>query len=337
MKNIFITGANGLIGSYLVQHFIKEGYTVHALYRTSSDIAYLWELKNQIHWHEGDIFDTLLLIELFKDIDMVIHAAAMVSFHYNDRKKMYETNVVGTANIVNACLETGVKKLCYISSVASLGRKKGETEINELSKWEDNEKFTYYGQTKYLAELEVQRGVAEGLDAFIVCPSVVLGVGDWRKSSLRLFEYVQKQTPFYTSGWINYVDVRDVTHCIALLLEQGRAVSGERFILNAGVTTYKNLFMQIANRLQKKAPQWLISNFWLMFISRFLRLLQLLTGIRPNLTPETAQAAIYQFSIANEKVKKQINYSFLSLEQTLDWVIETGNQQKEPRYLGKSG
>ena len=97
---------------------------------------------------------------------------------------------------------------------------KAEIVVDEDAKWEDSPYNSHYAQSKYLAELEVWRGIAEGLSAVVVNPSLVLGVGDWGRSSSRVFRYIWQEKPFYTDGQVNWVDVRDVAEIIFLLLEE---------------------------------------------------------------------------------------------------------------------
>ncbi len=197
---IFITGSNGLIGSFVIRQFIEQGYAVRALRRVNSDLSLLADITHRIQWVEGDLLDPLLLHQTIQPGDIVIHAAAIVSFSAREYEKMRKVNVEGTANVVNVCLQRGVKKFCFVSSIAALGRENHFHSIDESTKWEDSELNTVYAQSKYLAELEVWRGEAEGLPAVIVNPSVVLGPGDWRRSSTQLFKYAWDEHWFYPAG-----------------------------------------------------------------------------------------------------------------------------------------
>ena len=223
---VLITGITGLVGSAVAKEFLSRGFQVKALVRSLLSVSYVKSISENIVCVEGDVLDVFSLEEALKDVDYVVHAAAMVSFAPKDRVEMQKVNIEGTANVVNACLVGNIKKLCFVSSVAAFGRpghaiikKMGEIVIDENQKWEDSETNSTYAVTKYQSECEVWRGQAEGLSTVIVNPSIVLGESDWNKSSSQLFKYVFDKKPFFTPGNLNYVDVKDVANCIVTLIK----------------------------------------------------------------------------------------------------------------------
>ena len=172
---------------------MQNGQSVRALKRTHSKLsvvkrifAYYNEEKlfNTINWVEGDILDVISLKEIIQDCEKVIHCAAIVSFNRSDYNLMMKNNIEGTANIVNTCLEANVKKLAYVSSIATLGSKFSTIEKTEESYFESGKGNTQYALSKYLAEQEVWRGIQEGLPAVIVNPSVILGLATGQKVAL---------------------------------------------------------------------------------------------------------------------------------------------------------
>ena len=254
---ILITGATGLVGSATVRRFLADGHRVSVLHRPDSDRSLLQDVVDRIEWIEGDILDVLSLEKALDNIEYVVHAAAVVSFVPRDEAAMVKVNVEGTANVVNVCLHKGIRKLCHVSSVAALGRPNPRTIesdtpvfIDETQRWEDSPNNSAYAKTKYLAELEVWRGISEGLPAVIVNPSLILGEGDWQKSSTQLFRYVYDGKPFYTEGTVNYVDVRDIAEALYRLVNSD--IEGERFILSAGSASYYELFEVIAMGFGKR-------------------------------------------------------------------------------------
>ncbi|GAB4125061.1 MAG: NAD-dependent epimerase/dehydratase family protein [Raineya sp.] len=326
MPNLFITGATGLVGSYIAKQFLEKGYTIKALKRAHSDTTWLGEWAKQVQWVEGDIFDLELLKSSIKDEDVVVHAAALVSFRSKDRKAMMQTNVEGTANLVNVCLDKNIKKFIHISSIASLGRKKGIVEIDEESKWEDSDYNTHYAESKYLAELEVWRAINETLPAVILNPSLVFGVGDWGRTSLQLFKYVAQERKFFPIGSCNYVDVRDIAQAAFLLAES--PIVGQRFVLSGGNIRYKDLFAKMAKLMNKKAPTIPVNPFLAEIAWRASTLWAMLSGTSASITKETARNANRHFVYRSEKIKKNLpQFSFHQLDDTLEWVI-THRQSK---------
>ena len=322
---ILITGITGLVGSFTARRFLEAGYKVAGLKRVNSDLSLLQDIESQIVWHEGDILDVMSLEKAMTDIDYVIHTAAIVSFAPKDRNRMFKTNIEGTANVVNLCLEKNIKKLCFVSSVAALGRSipnekkaKNVISINEKATWEESPLNSNYAKTKYLAEMEVWRAEAEGLNCVVVNPSLILGEADWNKSSTQLLKYVFDEQKFYPQGNLNYVDVQDVAECILKLTISD--ISGEKFILSAGEITYKDFFEKVAPLFHKKAPNTLLRKSLTSIIWRLEAIRSLFTGNAPLITKETALSSSHFFIYQNEKIKQTLDFEFKSLEESLDRI-----------------
>ena len=314
---ILVTGANGLLGSYICRKLLSEDLPFMALKRPHSDLSLLEEVKDDIQWIVGDLDDLETLEDKIKGIKTVIHSAALMSFHSADRSKMTKVNVLGTRNLVNLCLRAGIPELIYISSVAALGRPKNIREIDENTKWQPSGLNSAYGESKYFAELEVWRGQAEGLKTTVVNPSVILGPGDWEKSSAKIFKYVWDERPAYASGKINYVDVRDVAD-IVVDLHKGD-LHGERFIINAGNANYKDVFNIIAKHFNKKPPGIKVSPWMMAPAVSAAKVISWLKREKPALTIESARLSQSDFYFKNDKIIHRLAFQFRSLEDTLRW------------------
>lgn len=296
----------------------------------------LADIADQITWHEGDVLDIPSLEAALPAgrsgvlID-VIHAAAIVAFVPKDQRRMEAVNVEGTANVVNVCLRAGVRKLGYVSSVAALGRpaaKGGKTnepiQINEEQKWEESPNNSLYAKTKYWAELEVWRGVAEGLNAVMVNPSIVLGVGDWSRSSLQLIKFVQDERPFYPAGLVNYVDVLDVTDALVELMKS--EVKAQRFILNSGTIPYRFLLEQIAKVLEKRPPSILIPPVLTRLLWPVEAVRAWVMGTNPLITKETARSASSLYQYDGNRIEKVLDFQYRALSETLERVAAAFSQ-----------
>jgi dihydroflavonol-4-reductase len=319
---ILITGITGLVGSFTARRFLEAGYKVAGLKRANSDLSLLQGIENQIVWHEGDVLDVMSMETAMVDIEYVIHTAAIVSFAPKDRDRMFKTNIEGTANVVNICLEKNIKKLCFVSSVAALGRSlPNEKKVNhvisisEKATWEESPLNSNYAKTKYLAELEVWRGEAEGLNCVVVNPSVILGEADWNKSSTQLLKYVFDEHKFYPQGNLNYVDVQDVAECIFQLTIGD--ISGEKFILSTGEISYKDFFEKTSQYFHKKAPSILVPPTLTSILWRLEVIRTFFTGNAPLITKETALSSSHAFKYQNDKIKQAIGFEFKSLEESL--------------------
>ena len=295
---ILVTGASGLVGSQLVTQLVKAGKKVKALYRSSIPVI---EGAENIEWVRGDILDVVALEEAMVGVQQVYHCAAIVSFNPKNKAALYKTNVEGTANVVNACLNANIQKLVFVSSVAALGRIREDTPINETMNWSEETSNSEYGKTKYFAEMEVWRGIGEGLDAVIVNPVIILGSGDWEKGSSELFKSAYDEFPWYTEGSGGFVDVVDVVKAMILLMESN--FSAERFILCADNLTYRDVFTQMANNFGKKPPHRKVTPLLAAIVWRLEAVKAMFTGKDPLLTKETARTAAAKVRFDNKKLK----------------------------------
>ena len=259
-QRILITGGSGLLGSYLVRWFKQKGYVhITSTYQHTIDTVPK-DILEGVHWEKLVLPDKAAALEIVSGHDWVIHAAGYVSYRPKDKYKLIDIHQTGTEHIVNACLAHNVEHLVYISSIGALGKENDHVTLNESSPWLQNEFSTSYGLSKYLGEVEAWRGAAEGLNVSVVLPSVILGAGNWDRSSLQIMDQIAKKSPWYPGGQTGYVDVRDIAMFTGLLLEH--SVIGERWILNSANLTYQDLYEKIAGHLGLKrkfheAPKWL--------------------------------------------------------------------------------
>jgi len=320
----FVTGATGLVGSHLIQRLIDDSHQVKALYRTEiPDIPG----KEKVQWIKGDILDVIGLQEAMEKVDNVYHCAAIVSFSPKRKYEIFKTNIEGTANVVNAALYAGVKKLCFVSSVAALGKNNGGKEIDENTPWNEETNTSNYSKSKYLAEVEVWRGIAEGLPAVIVNPSIILGATDWNNSSAKIFKTAYDEFPWFAEGITGFVDVKDVVSAMRGLMENN--LTGQRFIVSAENRSYKDIFTLIAATFGKKPPAKKVNAFLAAVVVRLERIKSFLTGKEPLLTRETAEAALSVVRFDNNKLTAALpSFNYTSVEQTVKRVCE--ELQKKP-------
>ncbi len=333
-NRIFVTGATGFVGSYMLRYLLLKGYkNVWGLRRKKSSNSLVADIENQIHWREGDILDIPFLEFTFVEnkFDVVIHCAATVSFYKKDRKSLYEVNVIGTENIVNICLSHNVKKLIHVSSIATLGRTKNFATLDENSKWVISKLNSYYAVTKYQAEQEVWRGVAEGLTACVVNPSIILGAQFWAHGTGKLFEQVQDGLKLYAPGKSGYVDVRDVVKFILLLLESD--IENERFILNGENMSFKSIFEHIADALRKPRPYFAANKFLRGLAWRVEWLRSVVSNHQPLITRETARTSASTFYFNNSKSLETFSsFTYTPIEKS---VKETATAFLASQNTGK--
>lgn len=321
---IAVTGATGFLGSHLVCRLLKQGKTVKAIKRSSSDVSefnFIYSLyfdtpvsQQKFTWAEGDVLDVPSLENAFAGADEVYHCAAVVSFNKSDKSHMMKTNVEGTANVVNVCLNLNIKKLAYISSIAALGREKSGALVSEKTKWTNSKLNSNYAISKHKAELEVWRGIEEGLNTVIVNPGVILGSGKFDKGSCKLIEMVDKGMPFYTHGINGYVDVEDVADAAIFLMEKN--VFNERFVLVSENMDMKWFMNETATLLNAKKPFIEVNKFIAELSWMATGLLGLITGKKPAITKETARASLNKYYYSSDKIKA-LGFTFKPIAQTL--------------------
>ncbi len=318
-KRVLVTGATGFTGSHLLRYLVKyTPNTIFAMKRRNSPMDLVQEVADKVTWLEGDITDLIFLDEVFElGIQQIYHCAAVVSFDPRDRKKMFEVNADGTANIVNAALHYKIEKLIHISSIAAIGRVKNEPNVSEKNKWQRSPLNSQYAISKYQAEQEVWRGIAEGLNAAIVNPSVILGAQFWENGTGKLFEQVWSGLKFYTTGSTGYVDVRDVVIFMVKLMQSN--INNQRFILSAENLTYKTVFESMAKALNKK-PATIPVNYLLRNLAwRIERWRTMFSGKRPLITKETAQLSATVFYFDNAASLKPFpDFKYTPIRKTIE-------------------
>lgn len=329
-KTAFITGVTGLVGAKLTVDLYQKGYKIVVLKRPKTTITKLTnllnfytsnvnEVLNSIKITEGDVLDFEVLYDNILEEYDVYHCAAMVSFNPKLSGKLTETNVQGTANIVNVCLEKKVRKLCHVSSIGALGTpvNGGKTDVD--SPWMPDTKSPY-SISKHDSELEVWRGMAEGLNAVIVNPAIILGAGDWNSSSAALFSRIAKGMKYYTLGSTSYVDVADVTAAMVKLMESD--ISGQRFILAAENRTFKTLFELIAKGLNVKAPNKKATPLLTAIAYRLENLRVKITGGEPKITKYTHKAAHSLSDHNGEPICSAINFKYTPINESIQHICE---------------
>ena len=326
---ILVTGATGLVGSHLLVKLLQENEEVKALFRSVKQIekvknvfAFYHQnaLFDKINWVQGDITDIPSLEIAFENITHVYHCAALISFDPSDEDELRKINIEGTANVVNCCIDFGIKKLCHVSSIAALGNpKEHETTIKEEIEWNPEELHNDYAITKYGAEMEVWRGHQEGLEVVIVNPGIIFGFGFTKKGSDIIIQSVKKGLLFYTKGNIGIISVEDVVKCMIKLMKS--SVNGERYTLVGENISTKTLLNFIAEELKLKKPsieatKWMTSIAW-----RMDWLTSKLLNRKRKLTRSIENALHTTTTFDTSKIEKELNFTFQKKESYLKTIL----------------
>lgn len=315
---ILVTGATGFLGSEVARQLAVQGANLICTKRNSSKIPdSLKSFHLQIKWVEADLLDAFALADALQGVTQVYHCAAVVSFNPDHGKMMIKTNVEGTANIVNLCLQYNIR-LVHVSSIAAIGEAKPGELINENNHLEETPAENAYAISKYESEMEVWRGIAEGLDAVIINPSLIIGASAGTNGTGKIFDTVHKGLKYYTRGSCGLVDVEDVALSMIRLMNSD--IHAQRFIINAENWLYKDILTEAAKNLGTTPPQteakpWMLNMAWRA--SAFFKLLSKKTK---GLDKVSAQAAIKTLNYNNAKIKKALDIQFKPISQSISEI-----------------
>ena len=317
-KRILVTGATGFVGAYIIKILVERGYTVRAIRRSKSLPFFIpREISEKTEWVPGDVLDVVSLEDALKDVDAVIHSAAIISFLKKERKEMYEVNVNGTANMVNLCLEHNISRFVYVSSIAAIGRTASGTQVDEEKKWQDGKINTHYSISKHKAEMEVWRSAAEGLNTVIINPSTIIGFGDWHRGSCVIFNNIYKELPWYTKGVNGFVDVEDVALSAIHLMES--SIKDERYIISSENLVFRELFNMIASGFGKKPPSREAGPFLSNLALYGDKAVSFFTGKKRMLTKEAIKVAQSKTYWDNDKILQALpDFSFTPVSDCIN-------------------
>lgn len=334
---ILVTGGTGLVGSHLLYQLTLENENIKAIYRTEKSFeavkkifSYFTDdvemLFSKIDWIKADITDIPSLSEAFKNVCVVYHAAALVSFDNKDYRKMRQINIDGTANIVNKCISNSVKKLCYVSSIAAVGDAINNEVVTEENEWNTEANNNGYAITKHGAEMEVWRGSQEGIDVVIVNPGVILGAGFWDINTGQFFSKAANGFPFYSEGITGFVGVNDVAKAMIKLTES--SVKNEQFLLVSENNSFREIFTLIAKEFGKKSPTIRISKTLLKILRRVDAVVTFVTRKKRLITRESIKSLHESTYYSSEKITTTIEFTFEPIEEVIKEVCALYKKEK---------
>lgn len=332
-----VTGATGFVGAALTRHLVSSGCDVRIFRRESSNLDLLGRVADDVEHAVGDITFAPSLYDAMEGVDRVYHVAAKVSFSERDREVLRRINVDGTANVVNAALRSGVERLVHTSSVAALGRPQStDTTIDETTAWADAPHRSAYACSKRQAELEVHRGIAEGLDAVIVNPSLVFGVGNAETNTRRIVDAVRSGWAIAVpGGGTNVVDVRDVAAGHQKAMHDGE--SGRRYLLGSENRSWEGIITVLAQAFGVTPPRYTLPEVVLHAGSMLIESMALLTRNHPFITRATAQTACRTYRYDNHRACEELGCSFRPFEETAQRIahhLQTEEEAPAPQNHG---
>ena len=326
---ILVTGGTGLVGSHLLVRLVQENEPIRAIYRTLESIektkkvfSYYTNLSkgvfSNIEWVQADITDVPAMIPAFKGVKKVYHCAAVISFDPTAYRTMRKVNIHGTAIIANLAIDAKVEKLCFVSSIATIGDDPKKEFANEENDWGGNQKNNGYAITKYGAETEVWRASQEGVDVVIVNPGVILGSGFWDSGSGKMFSQIHKGFQFYSEGVTGFVGVKDVINAMVQLMQSN--CKNERFILVSENKSFKEVLFSIAEAFGKKKPTRCVQPWQASLLWRWEWLVSKTTSRKIRMSKYTAKTLFRKTYYSSEKCKKQLKVTFENIDAVIHQV-----------------
>lgn len=310
MKTAFVTGATGFLGVNLVEQLLAEGWQVTALHRKTSDLTYL--NRFDVKLVEGTITDKDSLVAAIPEpVDAVFHVAANTSMWSKNNNQQYQDNVIGTRNMVEVALLKKAKRFIHTSSISAWGHH--PHEIDETAKSNALTSPMNYNKTKYLAELEVDKAIANGLDAVFVNPCDIMGPYDTHNWSQLIKAVYNNDVPGMPPGNGVFCHVKDVAKGHISAFEKGK--TGERYLLGGVDATLKEFF-NTAERVMGKKESTFVMPAWMMKAAvPFYAIQSMFTGQEPIITNEKYIEATMPKHVNCSKAIKELDYAITPLEE----------------------
>jgi len=319
MAKVFVTGATGLLGSTLTRRLIESGEDVRIYRRESSRMDLIGDFAGRVEHAVGDLNDRNVLREAMAGVDCVYHLAGHVAFRGRaDRAQLMRVNVDGTGAVINAALENDVRRLVHTSSMAAFGRpERPDGILTEDSEWHRLRGNSVYAHSKYLSELEIHRGIAEGLDAVIVNPALLFGIGRQGENTQRIVDAVRTESlPAIPAGGTNVVDVLDVSEGMIRAMERG--VTGERYFLGSENLSWVRIIHTLADAFGNRPPRYILSRPSAMALAYLSEGWSMITSSRPRITRENARSMSLFYHYSNRKAIEELGCTFRTFEATAE-------------------
>ncbi|MBM3700682.1 MAG: NAD-dependent epimerase/dehydratase family protein [Actinobacteria bacterium] len=310
-----VTGATGLLGNALVRELLNNGRELGLFVRKTSDIECFKDCCTEKFY--GDVLDYDSIVKAFRKAENVYHAASEISIMPGYSNYLDKVNICGTKNIIKACIECGVKRLVYTSSIHAFKEQEGNTVIDEKLSFDPYSKMGQYNRTKARASIDVMNAAKDGLETVIVCPTAIIGPYDFKVSNLgSLFiDYCRKKQKIIIDGAYDFVDSRDVAIGHVLAAQKGQ--SGQVYILSGQRLTLPELMSMLEKITGIAAPRFRLPK-WLAYSLGFAApAYYAATKTKPKFTVYSVKTVNSNSYISHEKATRELGYNPRPINQTI--------------------
>jgi len=321
---VVVTGASGHIGANLVRALIERNRSCRAIVR--QDERALEGLG--VERVQADVLDRHSLTQAFQGAEVVYHLAARISIVGGERGRVHETNVIGTRNVVSACLQCGVKRLVHFSSIHAFSRHPLNAQLDESRQRVAGPKALAYDRSKALGEAEVRAGMEKGLDAVILNPTGVLGPYDFKPSLIgqELINIYRNRFSFLVDGGFDWVDVRDVAQGAMAAEAKGR--TGENYLLSGHWLSVRELAKVVQDVTGADPLLWVCPMWLARLAAPFAEAEARILGKQPLFTRDSLTSLRGNRNISKKKAHEDLGYSARPITETIrdtfDWLKSSG-------------
>jgi dihydroflavonol-4-reductase len=322
-----VTGATGFVGAAVARALIREGWQVRALARPGSDRRNIQALPVEVS--EGNLADRPSLDRALLGCEALFHVAADYRLGAPDPRQLYQTNVEGTRNILDAAREAGVRRVVYTSSVGTLGIPADGSPGNEDTPVGVADMIGHYKRSKFLAEQLVREAALAGAPVVIVNPSTPIGPGDVKPTPTGqvVLDAAAGRMPAYVDTGLNIVHVDDVAAGHLLAFHRGRP--GERYILGGQDMTLREILFEISRLTGRKPPRVRLPMGVVLPIAYVAEAVARVTGRPGRVTLEGVRMSRKHMFFSSDKARRELGYGWRppteALRDAIAWLREQGS------------
>jgi dihydroflavonol-4-reductase len=318
MKTL-VTGATGFLGSHVARQLAGRGERVRVLVRASSDTRALEGFEAERF--TGDLRDAASLDRAVAGVTIVFHVAADYRLWARDPREIYESNVTGTQNLLEAARRAGVERFVYTSTVATIAVPRKSGLPDEATQASLAEMIGHYKRSKFEAEQNAMRAAETGLPVVIVNPTTPVGPGDWKPTPTGkiIVDFLNGRLPGYVDTGLNFVPVEDCASGHLLAAERGRV--GERYILGGRNLTLKEVLDMLAVISGRRAPQWKFPHALAYAAGCVDTAVSRLLGREPQIPLEGVRMARHKMFVDASKAGRELGFAHGPVEAALERAV----------------
>jgi dihydroflavonol-4-reductase len=320
-----VTGASGFLGSHVARQLVARGEDVRVLMRPSSTNRAITDLS--LEYVTGDLRDLASLERALAGVKRVFHVAADYRLWAKKSREIYDSNVAGTKNLLEAAKRAGVEKFIYTSTVATIAVDRPQLP-NESTDARLEEMVGHYKRSKWMAEREALNAAKQGLPVVIAMPTTPVGPGDWKPTPTGkiILDFLNGKMPGYVETGLNFVGAEECAAGHLLIAEKGQI--GERYLLGAENLSLKQLLDTLAKITGLSAPKLKIPHGLALGVAYMNTAFSRLIGREPQIPVEGVRIAQHMMFVDAARAQRELGFQpgsvTAALERAVRWYTDNG-------------